>query len=95
MLHGLYRVYLYAVYIAMLIFATVGLGMFLQTLLALTIFKDIYNVPTNTDIVQSGTFAVVSWLIAALVGGLASLAHPPRYAKRSRPQKEEQYVHFS
>jgi len=70
MLHGLYRVYLYIVYIAMLIFAAIGLGMFLQTILAQTIFRDPYNVPTNADVVQSGTFAVVSWLIAALVGGL-------------------------
>ncbi|HLX40458.1 MAG TPA: hypothetical protein VKR42_07995, partial [Ktedonobacteraceae bacterium] len=70
MLHGLYRVYLYIVYIAMLIFATVGLGMFLQILLAATIFRDTYNIPTSANIVQSGTFAVVSWLIAGLVGGL-------------------------
>ncbi len=70
MLHGLYRVYLYAVYIAMLIFAAVGLGMFLQTLLAVAIYKDIYNVPTTSNIVQSGTFAVVALLIATLVGGL-------------------------
>ncbi|HVB21987.1 MAG TPA: hypothetical protein VNG51_08585 [Ktedonobacteraceae bacterium] len=70
MLLGLYRVYLYIVYIAMLIFAAVGLGMFLQTILAQTIFRDPYNVPTSANVVQSGTFAAVSWLIAGLVGGL-------------------------
>ena len=70
MLHGLYRVYLYIVYIAMLIFAAVGLGMFLQTILAQTIFQNPYNIPTSANVVQSGTFAVVSWLIAGLVGGL-------------------------
>ncbi|MEO8972911.1 MAG: DUF5671 domain-containing protein [Ktedonobacteraceae bacterium] len=70
MLHGLYRVYLYIVYIAMLIFAAIGLGMFLQTILAQTLFQDPYNVLTSANVVQSGTFAVVSLLIAALVGGL-------------------------
>lgn len=70
MLHGLYRVYLYIVYIAMLTFAAIGLGMFLQTILAQTIFRDPNNVPTSATTVQSGTFAVVSWLIAGLVGGL-------------------------
>ncbi len=70
MLHSLYRVYLYIVYIAMLIFAAVGLGIFLQTILAQTIFQNTYNVPTSASIIQSGTFAVVSWLIAGLVGGL-------------------------
>lgn len=72
MLLGLYRVYLYIVYIAMLIFATVGLGLFLQTILAQTIFRDQYSVPTgiSANVVQSGTFVVVSWLIAGLVGGL-------------------------
>ncbi len=70
MLHGLYRVYLYIVYIAMLTFAAVGLGMLLQTILAQTIFRDQNNVPTSATTVQSGTFAVVSWLIAGLIGGL-------------------------
>lgn len=70
MLHGLYRVYLYIVYIAMLTFAAIGLGIFLQTILVQTIFRDPNNVPTSATTVQSGTFAVVSWLIAALVGGL-------------------------
>ena len=70
MLRGLYRVYLYVVYIAMLIFAAVGLGIFLQTILAKTIFQDPYNIPTNTNVIQSGTFAAVSLLIAGLVGGL-------------------------
>lgn len=70
MLHGLYRVYLYFVYIAMLTFAAIGLGTFLQTILAQTIFQDPNNVSTSAATVQSGTFAVVSWLIAGLVGGL-------------------------
>ena len=69
MLHGLYRVYLYIVYIAMLTFAAIGLGMFLQIILAQLLFRDPYNIPTGATTVQSGSFAVVSLLIAGLVGG--------------------------
>ncbi len=71
MARNLYRVYLYTVFIAMLIFAAVGLGMLLQTLLSLTPLRGEYgSIPTNTTIVQVTVFFAVSWFIAALFGGL-------------------------
>ncbi len=71
MARNLYRVYLYTVFIAMLIFAAVGLGMLLQTLLSLTPLRGEYgSIPTNSSIVQVTVFFAVSWLIAALFGGL-------------------------
>src|SRR5438876_453785 len=71
MARNLYRVYLYTVLIAMLIFAAVGLGMLLQTLLSLTPLRGAYGaIPTNAAIVQVTVFFAVSWFIAALLGGL-------------------------
>lgn len=71
MAHNLYRFYLYVVFIAMVIFAAVGLGTLLQTLLALTPLRDSNSpAPPNAEIVQSVVFAGVAWLIAALLGGL-------------------------
>jgi Domain of unknown function (DUF5671) len=69
MARNLYRVYLYTVLIAMLIFAAVGLGMLLQTLLSLTPLRGVYGtIPTNAAIVQVTVFFAVSWFIAALFG---------------------------
>ena len=71
MARNLYRFYLYAVFLAMLIFAAVAMDMFLQTLLALTPLRGTYgSSPTNAMIVQVTVFFVVSWLIAGLLGGL-------------------------
>ncbi len=69
MARNLYRVYLYIVFIAMLIFAAVGLGMLLQTLFSLTPLRGTYGtIPTNASIVQVTVFFVVSWIIAAIFG---------------------------
>src|SRR5260370_2117776 len=69
MARNLYRVYLYTVLIAMLIFAAVGLGMLLQTLYALTPLRGAFGtIPTNASIVQVTVFFAVSWLIAAIFG---------------------------
>jgi hypothetical protein len=69
MARNLYRIYLYTVFIAMLIFAAVGLGMLLQTLFSLTPLRGAYGtIPTNASIVQVIVFFVVSWLIAAIFG---------------------------
>jgi Domain of unknown function (DUF5671) len=66
---NLYRIYLYIVFIAMLIFAAVGLGMLLQTLFSLTPLRGAYGtIPTNASIVQVIVFFVVSWLIAGIFG---------------------------
>jgi hypothetical protein len=71
MARNLYRVYLYIVFIAMLIFAAVGLIILLQTLLSLTPLRGTYGtIPTNATIVQVTVFFAVSWFIAALFGGL-------------------------
>ena len=69
MARNLYRIYLYIVFIAMLIFAAVGLGMLLQTLYSLTPLRGAYGtIPTNATIVQVTVFFAVSWLIAAFFG---------------------------
>jgi hypothetical protein len=66
---NLYRIYLYTVFIAMLIFAAVGLGILLQTLLSLTPLRGAYGtIPTNAAIVQATVFFAVSWFIAGLFG---------------------------
>ena len=69
MARNLYRIYLYTVFIAMLIFAAVGLGILLQTLLSLTSLRGVDGtIPTNAAIVQATVFFAVSWFIAGLFG---------------------------
>lgn len=71
MARNLYRFYLYAMCIVLLIFATVGLGRLLQTLLALTPLRGAGGPPpTSVDIVQALVFFGVSWFITAAIGGL-------------------------
>ncbi len=71
MARNLYRFYLYAVFLAMLIFAAVGLALIVQPLLALTALRGMYNsAPSSSTLVQQGVFFVVSWLIAGALGGL-------------------------
>ena len=69
MARNLYRIYLYSVFIAMLIFAAVGLGVLLQTLYSLTPLRGADGtIPTSAAIVQATVFFAVSWLIAAIFG---------------------------
>src|SRR5437763_9697895 len=71
MVHNLYRFYLYTVFLAMLIFAAIGLGLLLQPLLAFTPLRGSYGAShTTAVIVQGSVFFGVSWLIAGLLGGL-------------------------
>jgi len=71
MTRNLYRFYLYAVFVAMLIFATVGLAFFLQALFSLTGLRGLYSgVPASAAITQASALLAVSWFIAALIGGL-------------------------
>lgn len=71
MARNLYRVYLYIVCIALLIFAAVGLEGLLQSLFAFTPLKGSDNpLPSNTALVQAVVFFVVSWIIALALGGL-------------------------
>lgn len=71
---GLYRVYLYVVTIALLVFATVSVGMFLATALALTPLRssDQYGppAPTSSEVAQRAVLAVVTLIIVVALGGL-------------------------
>jgi Domain of unknown function (DUF5671) len=69
MLRGLYRFYLYTVFIAMLVFATIGVIQLL-TVLFQNIFKDPFNTPNTANLVQAMVFGVVAIIIATLFGGL-------------------------
>ena len=72
MAHNLYRFYLYTVFIALLIFSTVALGQLLGTLLLFVPFlrSPYETAPDAAHVTQSLVFALVSWLIAGLLGGL-------------------------
>ncbi len=72
MAHNLYRFYLYTVFIVLVIFAAVALGQLLSTLLLLVPFlrSSYENAPNSASITQSLVFALVSWAIAGLLGGL-------------------------
>ena len=72
MAHNLYRFYLYAVFILLLIFAAFALGQLLATLLLLLPFlrSSYETAPDAPRITQSLVFALVSWAIVSLLGGL-------------------------
>lgn len=70
MLRGLYRFYLYTVFIAMLFFGATGIEGLLQTALGQVIFKDPNSTLTQSTIVQAIVYAIVSLLTTALFGGL-------------------------
>ncbi len=69
MLRGLYRFYLYAVFIALLVFAASGVIQLL-TVLFQSIFKNPNNIPSAASMVQAIVYGVVSLIIAALFGVL-------------------------
>jgi len=71
MLRNLYRFYLYTVYIALLVFVAVITGRLLNALLSLTPLHGSYgHVASQAEVVQALVFAVVTWLIAGVLGGL-------------------------
>lgn len=70
MFRGLYRFYLYTVFIAMLLFAASGVEGLLQTALSQTLFKDPNATITTANMVQAIVFAVIALLTAAIFGGL-------------------------
>src|SRR5437667_12037281 len=71
MVRNLYRFYLYAVYIALLIFIATALGGLLSTLLAFTPLRGNYDsIPDRAQIVQSISLVTVALVIA---GALACL----------------------
>src|ERR1700737_159259 len=71
MVRNLYRFYLYAVYIALLIFVTVTIGRLLYTTLLFTSLRASYeSIPTHAELFQSVVFAAVSLVIGGLLAGL-------------------------
>jgi hypothetical protein len=71
MTRQLYRFYLYTVYIALLIFATAGIGQLLGIFFKFTPLRDPSSPgPSQAEIVQALIFAVVSWVVAGGLGGL-------------------------
>jgi hypothetical protein len=71
MLRGLYRFYLYVVFIAMLFFAVSGVQRVLQILLAQTPLKSQYETaPGHSEVVQAVVYAAIAVFIAAIIGGL-------------------------
>lgn len=70
MLRNLYRFYLYAVFIAMVIFAATGVFQFLQTMLGLTSLVGQNTPPSSADVTQAVVYALVALLVAAGIGGL-------------------------
>jgi len=71
MARGLYRLYLYVVFIAMLLFMTASVSSLLGVLLRETPLHGQYGVsPTGSDVVRSVTLAALTLIIA---GGLAAL----------------------
>jgi hypothetical protein len=71
MLRNLYRFYLYTVYIALLVFVAVITGRLLNALLSLTPLHGSYgHGASQAEVVQALVFAVVTWVIAGVLGGL-------------------------
>ncbi len=72
MARNLYRFYLYTVFIVLVIFAAIALGQLLSTVLLLVPFlrASYESAPDAAHITQSLVFALVSWAIAGLLGGL-------------------------
>lgn len=66
-----YRVYLYVVGIALLIFGAVSAGLLLATLLIFTPLRGTFRTaPESSEPVQRVVFALVAWLIVIVLGGL-------------------------
>ncbi len=71
MARNLYRCYLYIVYIALLIFAATAVGWLLTVLLAQTPLRGPDSgAPAQAEVVQSVVFAIISLVIASVLGGL-------------------------
>lgn len=71
MARGFYRFYLYMFSNALLIFAAVATTLLLSALFSLTPLRGAYSSPpSQAALVQAWVFALVSWLIAGILGGL-------------------------
>jgi len=71
MLRALYRMYLYVVWLALLIFAAGTTVAFLSSFLRVNVLSSgMPNLDQQRQLVQSGIFVLVAWIIAAGLGGL-------------------------
>lgn len=71
MARSLYRFYLYAIFIALLIFAVSATAQLLTTLFTFTPLRGAYDsAPSQAALVQSLVFAIVGWIISGALGGL-------------------------
>lgn len=71
MARSLYRLYLYAIFIALTIFAVISTAQLLSTLFALTPLRGQYDSPPDqTALIQALVFAIVGWIISGTLGGL-------------------------
>lgn len=69
-MRSLYRFYLYTVFILLSIYATYACTQLLSTLLRLTpLHASSETQPSSSDLVQTGTFALVSFAVVLLIGG--------------------------
>ena len=67
----LYRIYLYVVSLALLVFASVGLGALLDVLLAFTPLRGTERaIPSSAELTQQLVFALVAWVVAVPLGAL-------------------------
>jgi hypothetical protein len=65
----IYRIYLYVVSLALLIFAAVGLGALLDVVLAYTPLRGTERaIPTSAELTQQLVFALVAWVVAVPLG---------------------------
>ncbi len=71
MVRSLYRFYLYAMFIALVIFAVSATAQLLTTLFRFTPLRGAYDsAPSQAALVQSLVFAIVGWIISGAIGGL-------------------------
>ena len=72
MVRNVYRCYLYVVYLALVVFAAVGLGRLLQVVFSQnpTLRGSYGTSASGQEVVQALVFVLVSWLIAGSLGGL-------------------------
>lgn len=71
MARSLYRFYLYAIFVILVIFAVSATAQLLITLFTFTPLRgDFASAPSQTEFVQSLVFAIVGWIISGTLGGL-------------------------
>ncbi len=67
----LYRIYLYVVSLALLVFAGIGLGALLDVVLAFTPLRGTERaIPSSAELTQQLVFALVAWVVAVPLGVL-------------------------